>query len=477
MFICYKETDDGGRRTPDSVLAQDLYYQLTQEGFKVFFSRITLEDKLGSAYEPYIFAALNSAKVMVVLGTKPEYFEAVWVKNEWSRYLGLIKNGANKMLVPAYRDMDPYNLPEEFSHLQAQDMGKLGFMQDLTRGIRKIVGVPQKTVEQSAPVVVSQTSNNSAAAPLLRRAGLFLENGDWENADVYCEKVLDIEPENAAAYIYKLMAARYCAKESDLGNGMNRLQGEVAYNNALRFADDKMAERLISYDSRIKANIEQAENERREREERVAREKAEREEAAKARLEEMKRQREQQEEERRKQKEAERNALTASEAAKNLKQLQKKRNKAVFWCIVWILFFWPIAIYSAFKIKKLSDEISEMEKIVQQATNQVGSQENIEETSRNKKDRRIGMKIGMIVSLVYTALFGISAAAEPAVLSVALFCLVFAAMFYLLSRAPRKSKYMYFSGKESTMKKAAFVFLSIIVAFVVFVFFCVTLAG
>lgn len=43
-FICYKETDDQGRRTPDSVLANDLYHQLINEGFKVFFSRITLED-------------------------------------------------------------------------------------------------------------------------------------------------------------------------------------------------------------------------------------------------------------------------------------------------------------------------------------------------------------------------------------------------------------------------------------------------
>ena len=95
---------------------------MTNEGFKVFFSRITLEDKLGTAYEPYIFAALNSAKVMVVLGTKPEYFNAVWVKNEWSRYLALIKAGQKKILIPAYKDMDPYDLPEEFSHLQAQDM-------------------------------------------------------------------------------------------------------------------------------------------------------------------------------------------------------------------------------------------------------------------------------------------------------------------------------------------------------------------
>ena len=181
VFICYKETDNNGRRTPDSVLANDLYHQLTQEGFKVFFSRITLEDKLGTAYEPYIFAALNSAKVMVVLGTRPEYFNAVWVKNEWSRYLALIKNGAKKVLIPAYRDMDPYDLPEEFSHLQAQDMSKLGFMQDLIRGIKKLTETDTPQVAVRETVVVN--SGNANTAPLLKRVFMFLEDGDWQSAD------------------------------------------------------------------------------------------------------------------------------------------------------------------------------------------------------------------------------------------------------------------------------------------------------
>lgn len=55
VFICYKETDENGKRTIDSTLANDIYYQLTQEGLKVFYSAITLEDKLGQEYEPYIF--------------------------------------------------------------------------------------------------------------------------------------------------------------------------------------------------------------------------------------------------------------------------------------------------------------------------------------------------------------------------------------------------------------------------------------
>lgn len=100
VFICYKETDADGNRTLDSVLAQDIYDALTGKGYRVFFARITLEDKLGQEYEPYIFAALHSAKVMLVVGTDYEHFNAVWVKNEWSRFLGLISAGEKKTLIP-----------------------------------------------------------------------------------------------------------------------------------------------------------------------------------------------------------------------------------------------------------------------------------------------------------------------------------------------------------------------------------------
>ncbi len=139
IFICHKEADEHGNRTRDSVLADELYYQLTRNGYRVFCARITLQNKPGVAYEPYIFGALHSARVMIVVGTCRENFQAVWVRNEWSRYLTLIKQGERKVLIPAYRDMDPYDLPTEFSHLQALDMSRLGFLQDLNYGIRKIL--------------------------------------------------------------------------------------------------------------------------------------------------------------------------------------------------------------------------------------------------------------------------------------------------------------------------------------------------
>ncbi len=145
VFICYKETDDMGERTHESVIAEDIYEALTKEGYKVFFSRITLEDKLGKEYEPYIYSALKTSKVMLVVGTSKEHFEAVWVKNEWSRFKEFMKKDKSKVMIPVYSKMDAYKLPEEFSNLQAQDMNKIGAMQDLIRGVKKILSNPKES--------------------------------------------------------------------------------------------------------------------------------------------------------------------------------------------------------------------------------------------------------------------------------------------------------------------------------------------
>lgn len=262
VFVCYKETDNNGRRTPDSVLANDLYHQLTQEGLKVFFARITLEDKLGTAYEPYIFAALNSAKVMVVIGTKADHFNAPWVKNEWSRYLALIKSDPNKTLIPAYKDMDPYDLPEEFSHLQAQDMSRLGFMQDLIRGIKKILGAAQPADKRETVVV----NGTSSAEPLLKRAYLCLEDGDFMKADELLEQVLNIDPENARAYIGKLMAGLRVKREETLENLNEPIANYGDYQKALRFGDEGTKTRLRAYNQSI---VERLEEQRKEQQARL----------------------------------------------------------------------------------------------------------------------------------------------------------------------------------------------------------------
>lgn len=257
VFICYKETDENGQRTRDSQWAQDVYYGLTEQGLKVFFSRITLEDKLGQQYEPYIFAALNSAKVMVVIGSRPEYFNAVWVKNEWSRYLSLMKHDHKRLLIPCYRDMDPYDLPEELSMLQSQDMSKIGFMQDLLRGVQKVMQQPTSAPQVVRVETATVETNAPGVTSLLKRAALFLEDGDTASAREYYDRVLDIDPECAEAYMGKVCAETGCRKESNLGalNYCVDMRGD--WQKAVRFASAAQKQKYEGYMASVRARVEE----------------------------------------------------------------------------------------------------------------------------------------------------------------------------------------------------------------------------
>lgn len=218
IFICYKETADDGSRTIDSVLAQDVYDALIDKGYRVFFSRITLEDKLGTEYEPYIFAALNSAKVMLAFGTTYDYYNAVWVKNEWSRYLKLMAADKSKHLIPCYKDIDAYDIPKEFAKLQAQDLGKVGATQDLLRGIDKILnpeGKVSKSAQQSAinteeigaaiASAVSATAGSNIDA-LMQRGFMALEDTAYTAAKQYFDEALNMNAQNGKAYLGLFMA-------------------------------------------------------------------------------------------------------------------------------------------------------------------------------------------------------------------------------------------------------------------------------
>ena len=212
VFISYKELGANGERTRDSVLAQDIYYQLSEQGRRVFFSRVSLEDIPGTQYEPYIFAALNSAKVMIVVGTSAENLNAVWVKNEWSRYLAMMRKDKTKLLIPCYRDMDPYDLPEPLAVLMSFDMGKIGFIQDLTRGVNKVLdaGV-QKKEEPVRETVVVKSEGGANTEALLKRGYMALDDRSWSDAKSYFDRVLDMDAECGAAYLGLFLSDKQCS--------------------------------------------------------------------------------------------------------------------------------------------------------------------------------------------------------------------------------------------------------------------------
>lgn len=243
VFICYKETDDITKsRTEDSQLAQDIYTELIKEGYNVFFSRVTLREKAGTEYEPYIYAALKSAKVMLAIGTKYDYYDAVWVKNEWSRYISMMSENNSKHLIPCYKNLDAYDIPKEFKNRQALDMGEVTFFKNLIDNVERFIP-KAKQGEIKVEQVVSSPAGGTTDA-LLKRAFMFLEDGDFESADEYCEKVLDINPECAQAYLGKLMSELEVHKQDDLQNCEKPFDDSLNYQKTMRFADDDLKNKL-----------------------------------------------------------------------------------------------------------------------------------------------------------------------------------------------------------------------------------------
>ena len=294
IFICYKETAEDGQRTIDSVLAQDVYDALTARGYRVFFSRISLEDKLGTEYEPYIFAALNSAKVMLAFGTTYDYYNAVWVKNEWSRYLRLLVKDKSKHLIPCYKNIDAYDIPKEFARLQAQDLGKIGAMQDLIRGIDKLFGKDQTKAASSQQQVIQKiVTGGSSVDALLKRGYDSLEDSAFEEAMVFFNDVLNLKAESAEAYLGLFMAEVKSKNVTEAANVF--VAGDYISNRywkrAKQYAKGELASKLDDWENvrnaRFKHEVE--EEEKRKAEIREARgKKIERLEIIKAQLREAK---------------------------------------------------------------------------------------------------------------------------------------------------------------------------------------------
>lgn len=97
-------------------------------------------------------------------------------------------------------------------------------------------------------------SGDSAAAPLLKRVLLFLEDGEFIQADAYCEKALDIDPENSLAYLCKLMASRRIQSLQELADSQYSIDTENTYKKCVRFASETMKQHLHALNMHIYTN-------------------------------------------------------------------------------------------------------------------------------------------------------------------------------------------------------------------------------
>ena len=251
IFISYKDSDmeNGIERTQDSYDAYELYNKLKEKGYRVFYSRESLAGKEGEKFEPYIFNALNTAQVMIVYGTKPEYIESTWVKNEWMRYYKRVRSGQKQenSLVLAYKGFNPSELPTPLCDIQGIDLGRItiGFG-DLEAKVSEIIsaarmrqkiarvsvkGREKRTAEHILRIntvevgkVVSATSKGErehiatraiggrsvklsvSAEKSLKVAENYLERGQFAEAEDRFDEILQSDPHNGRSLTGKLLA-------------------------------------------------------------------------------------------------------------------------------------------------------------------------------------------------------------------------------------------------------------------------------
>ena len=226
IFLSFKMTDDKSRKTEDAYVMDELYSYLTSNGYQVFYAPVSMREFTGEPYyDAYIFNALEKSKVLIVYGSKPEYFTSTWVENEWMRYLGFIKSGkkSNKSLICVYKGFNPSNeLPKKLASRQMYDGSSRTLFPDLLELIKKEIKTKktsQKPIEK--PVIVK---NN---------------NLEFSKND-YAESAF----KNGADYFQR---AYECFYHESKGDGQNLFKRAIPFFKRARRKGKKDCEYYIGY--------------------------------------------------------------------------------------------------------------------------------------------------------------------------------------------------------------------------------------
>lgn len=230
IYISYRAKDDNGDKTAVSEIAGHLYNKLTSAGYRVFLSEAALKGKERSDCEPYIYSALNSANVMLALGTSYDDYNDVWVKNEWNRYLEIAEKNKNKCLIPCYKDVDEYDIPKEFAGLQVCQLGNDDTFNNIMTEIANVVkpasiNQPVSEPEKAEPAEEIELEEIEIIEPvdinkLLDEGFAAISDKNWKKANKLFFQVLDEEPDNSKAYWGQLLVQQECTNAREMADNL-----------------------------------------------------------------------------------------------------------------------------------------------------------------------------------------------------------------------------------------------------------------
>lgn len=113
VFISFKNNDSSGKPTPDTAAARKVFEALRAAKIRVFFSEESLVETGRGNYARSIEEALESAEILVLVGSCREFIESRYVNAEWDSFLEEIRTGRKQgeLFIINCGTLKPANLP------------------------------------------------------------------------------------------------------------------------------------------------------------------------------------------------------------------------------------------------------------------------------------------------------------------------------------------------------------------------------
>lgn len=220
-------------------LSTELYEKLTSEKLRAFYTETTLENKAKSEWEPYLYAAVNSAKVLLITATGPDAFSDVMLMNICGRFLSGDMRG--RAVIPILCGVLPDVLPPELSRFQAVNAASLGFEHDIIVSVRGLL-----SGEHSS-------RRTQGKSPLVRRAYIMLSDRQFSEAAAMCGR---IEPQSPAeAALIRLLCEYRLTSEEELGTLSIDVTQSENYRLAMQYGSEAARLRLKKYALSAQENL------------------------------------------------------------------------------------------------------------------------------------------------------------------------------------------------------------------------------
>ena len=248
--------------TVDSDLDGDkIYLRFTANlGFSVFYAPEMLKDMDSVEKAAQMVYALKNSRIFL-----PSFRTVDDCHNNFLGYASDIftaemKKDSEKLVFPIFNSsaVNFQQLPESLVWAdEIFDCSEGDFMREVSDKIESILKPEVNAIVPDSLVTATAANKEN----LVKRAYMFLEDGEFETADSYFDKILDIDIEDSRAYIGKLLAECKLRNEEEIRNLPQTVTDDKNFKKALRFATP---EQKAHYESLNNAIVSRIEEERRE---------------------------------------------------------------------------------------------------------------------------------------------------------------------------------------------------------------------